>query len=174
MLLTPPCIRSDEPWRARRPLDRTGDLADALLREHKLQTILVGGPEARGSLARPNRHVIDSTGALSIPELMAVIDEAPVVISTDSGPFHIAGALGRPVVGLFRARRPEHATRYHQADVVFGYDDACDTECRWDRCRKQPCRQMKALLPLDVVAAVRRTLKCTDSQVMNAALESII
>jgi heptosyltransferase I len=156
------------------PQGRTGDLADALFREHKLWTIVVGGPEACGSIGPSSRNVIDSTGALSIPELMAVIDEARVVISTDSGPFHIAGALGRPVVGMFRARRPEHASRYHQADVVFGCHDACDTECRWDHCRKQPCRQMKALLTHDVVAAVRRTLICTESQVMNAVLESII
>ena len=137
------------------PPDRTAELAEALRREHDLWTIVIGGPETRGVLGTAPRNTIDATGAITISELIAVIENARLVISTDSGPFHIAGALRRPLVGLFRARRPEHAGRYPQAKVVFGQDASCARRCEWNRCRTTPCRQMNALSVGDVLEAIQ-------------------
>ena len=81
-----------------------------------------------------------------------------MVVTTDSGPFHIAGALGRPLVGLFRARRPEHAGRYARSRVLLGRDERCAKECEWDRCRAEPCRQMDALGAGEAAGAVREIL----------------
>jgi ADP-heptose:LPS heptosyltransferase len=137
------------------PPDRTAELAEALCREYDLWTIIIGGPETCGTLGPTARNAIDTTGALTISKLMAVIENARLVISTDSGPFHIAGALRRPLVGLFRARRPEHSGRYPQARVVFGYHPSCAGRCDWNRCRTVPCREMNALSVCDVLDAVR-------------------
>jgi ADP-heptose:LPS heptosyltransferase len=76
------------------------------------------------------------------------------VVSTDSGPYHVAGALGRPLVGLFRHRRPEHADKYAQARVVFGGYQACASECEWDRCAVAECRQMSRISADEVARAV--------------------
>ncbi len=127
------------------PTGRTAELAEALRREHDLWTIIIGGPETRGALGAAQRNTIDATGAFTISELMAVIENARLVISTDSGPFHIAGALERPLVGLFRARRPEHAGRYARAKVVFGQEPSCTQRCEWNRCQSVPCLQMNSL-----------------------------
>ncbi len=137
------------------PLEYAGELAEAVRREHELWTVIIGGPETRGALGAAQRNTIDATGAFTISELMAVIENARLVISTDSGPFHIAGALERPLVGLFRARRPEHAGRYPQARVVFGQDASCARRCEWNRCRTTPCRQMNALSVGDVLEAIQ-------------------
>src|SRR4051794_5303631 len=108
-----------------------------------LRTVVVGGPETTGRLPDAgDAPATDVTGRLIIPELVAVIEGAARVITTDSGPFHIAGALGRPLVGMFRGSRPEHAARYPGAAVAFGRDPACESQCAWDRCRSTPCRQM--------------------------------
>jgi len=48
-------------------------------------------------------HLADLRGKLSIGELVTVLSQAQAVLSTDSGPAHIAGALGRPTVVLFGA-----------------------------------------------------------------------
>jgi len=48
-------------------------------------------------------RLVDLRGKLSIPELVTVLDRAQIVLSTDSGPAHIAGALGRPTLVLFGA-----------------------------------------------------------------------
>jgi ADP-heptose:LPS heptosyltransferase len=138
-------------------VERVEELAEELWYRHGLRTVLIGGPEARGRLpASAAGRVTDATGTLSIPELLAVLERASLVISTDSGPFHLAGALGRPTVGLFRARRPEHADRYPTARVVFGRDSTCMKRCRWDRCRSQLCLQLNALRVEEVEEAVRQ------------------
>ncbi len=48
-------------------------------------------------------RLIDLRGQLSISSLLTVLDRATAVLSTDSGPAHIAGALGRPTLVLFGA-----------------------------------------------------------------------
>jgi heptosyltransferase-1 len=74
------------------------DLVNAMP-EHKF--VVVGeGPwfplEAPGRLT-------DLRGKLTLSALVSVLDKAQVVLSTDSGPAHIAGALGRPTLVLFGA-----------------------------------------------------------------------
>lgn len=139
------------------PISRVWDLAAQLQRVHRLRPVLIGGPEARNSVSPDMRsHVLDAT-CLTIRELVGVIAGAALVISTDSGPFHIAGALGRPLVGLFRARYPDHAARYPQAKVVFGEDAACVSACEYDRCRAAPCRELSAIQAASVIAALDAT-----------------
>ena len=138
------------------PAERVGQLAEGLQQQCGLRTVMIGGPETPAHLpAMAYGEVIDATGALSIQDLLGVVEGAALVISTDSGPFHIAGALRRPLVGMFRSRRPEHANRYPQAQVVFGKDSYCEKRCKWDRCRKLPCRQLGALSVADVLGAAR-------------------
>ena len=86
------------------PLDRTAELAEALRREHNLWTIVVGGPETRGKLGTAPRNTIDATGAITISELIAVIERARLVISTDSGPFRARRRTPTTVGRFVRAR----------------------------------------------------------------------
>jgi ADP-heptose:LPS heptosyltransferase len=132
------------------PADRVEDLRRHLDRQYGLRTVIVGGPETR--CAPLDTRAVDARGQLTLTEFIGVLARAAVVVSTDSGPFHISGALGRPLIGLFRDRRPEHALRYPQARVVFGEYEACARECGWDRCAAAACRQM-CRLPADRVAA---------------------
>jgi lipopolysaccharide heptosyltransferase I len=48
-------------------------------------------------------RLLDLRGRLTIAQLVAVLDGAQAVLSTDSGPAHIAAALGRPALVLFGA-----------------------------------------------------------------------
>ena len=48
-------------------------------------------------------RLVDLRGSLSIGTLVTVLDGAQAVLSTDSGPAHIAGALGRPTLVMFGA-----------------------------------------------------------------------
>jgi len=116
--------------------------------------LVIGGRETRGVVPdRLRQTATDTTGAFTLQELLAVIEGASIVITTDSGPFHMAGALGRPTVGLFRASRPEHADLYSTAKVVMESHADC-AGCRWNRCQASPCRQMAALTSTRVLAAI--------------------
>lgn len=141
------------------PPERVLPLATALQTKHGLRTLLIGGPETRGRIAGNTSALMDATGAFSLAELLAVLERADLVVSTDSGPFHMAGALRRPLVGLFRKRRPEHADRYPQARVLLGQNTDCESHCRWDHCVSTPCRQLAAITVADVVDAMARALQ---------------
>jgi lipopolysaccharide heptosyltransferase I len=67
--------------------------------------ILVGGGDetnlsaATGQLVRGEKR--DLTGRTTLPQLVAVLAEADAVLANDTGPLHLAAALGRPVVAPY-------------------------------------------------------------------------
>jgi hypothetical protein len=145
--------------RQRWPHANVVPLASALRHELRLNTVVVGSAEQGDDADAP--WLVDTTGKLSVAELVALVAGATVVVTTDSGPFHIAGALGRPAVGLFRALRPEHANRYPTGTALMGDHLACIDRCSWDRCRGQdavyqtmPCWQLESIGIPEVVTAV--------------------
>jgi len=67
--------------------------------------LFVGGPsetplvrQVASDLVGPFR---DFTGKTSLPQLAALLDRADVMVSNDTGPLHLAAALGRPVVAPY-------------------------------------------------------------------------
>lgn len=90
------------------PANKWQELADRLHAEYPRLTIiqfgLTNGPadaleQLRGVRLLSNR--------LQPAELVALVAACDLVISIDSGPIHIAGAVGTPVVGLFGANAPQ-------------------------------------------------------------------
>ena len=99
---------------------------------------------------------------LALDETAALIERADLVITTDSGPLHIAGALERPSVGLFRAIRPEYAQLYRSVTPLFWPGGAaclagCDWES-WHGCVQQPCKQLGGISAHAIIAAAERLL----------------
>ena len=142
------------------PMDRVKEVADRIWEQKGLYCVIVGGPETVGRVEPGlGASIVDSTGRLSLQELTGVIADAELVVSSDSGPFHMAGALGVPLVGMFRTQAPEHAGYYPQARTIFGSHPDCAGHCEWNRCDWQPCRQMLSLdsqTVLDAIAALGR------------------
>jgi ADP-heptose:LPS heptosyltransferase len=135
------------------------ELSQTLYHDHGFATVLIGGAECRGQVSVSSTHLIDTTGVLSLRELLGVIDGSRLVISTDSGPFHIAGALQRPLIGLFRSSRPEHAERYAQSTVVYGRDESCRTACKWDYCQSSTCLQLQNIPTSRIVEVLMQKLR---------------
>ncbi len=123
------------------PMENIPEFLEQAESQTGMRVVLLGGTETQAAETGTN-GMIDTRGRLTIPELLAVIDGSEVVVTTDSGPFHIAGALGKQIIGLFRKRRPEHAAAYPTARAVFGINEKCNTDCEWDKCAADPCRQM--------------------------------
>jgi ADP-heptose:LPS heptosyltransferase len=86
----------------------------------------------------------------------------------DSGPLHIAGALGKPTVGLFRAIRPEYADLYPSVKPIFWEGGPqCLAQCTWDSwygCETTPCRQLEAIPNSAIVMAAQSLLEQTKSR----------
>jgi ADP-heptose:LPS heptosyltransferase len=80
-------------------------LAQMIHQHHRLPCVLTGGredaPMARIIQSAAGESVCNLVGGTSLPELIDVIDTAVAVISCDTGPMHLAAALGKKVIALF-------------------------------------------------------------------------
>jgi heptosyltransferase-1 len=89
------------------------ELARALSLRPGVRLALVGSPAEEGllaSVARPVDAPITFTGP--IDELVALLRKADLVVGNDTGPLHIAAALGRKTIGLFGPTRSERNGPY--------------------------------------------------------------
>ncbi len=68
---------------------------------------------------------INLAGETTLPELAALIRRSAIAVTNDSGPMHLAVALGRPVVSVFGPTYPVWAGPYRRADVALRADIPC-------------------------------------------------
>ncbi len=87
------------------PLDRFAALSDVLQKKYGLATVLIGSGGDRKFAAKVKSlaelSVKDLSGKISIGMLGWLLKEAKLLISNDSGPVHVAQAVGTPVVSIF-------------------------------------------------------------------------
>lgn len=79
-------------------------------------TVFYTGTQAEGDLFRSqipaHENVIDTTGKLSLDELITFISKADYLLACSTGPLHIAGYLGINTIGFFVPKRPIHPGRW--------------------------------------------------------------
>jgi len=91
------------------PLEQFAELADFLIRNDGVRPVIFAGPEERHLIQKmraifPTPCVI--LEKLSIPQLAAAQARLAVFVSNDTGPVHIAAAVGTPIVVLIDLPRP--------------------------------------------------------------------
>ena len=124
------------------PAARYGAVARALEERHGLKTIVAWGP---GEEALAQEVVHEGAGAAllsprtSIADLVALLRGAALMISGDTGPTHVAAALGTPIVGIYGPTRPSRNGPWAPDDITISRDASC--ECHHlRRCtRKRMC-----------------------------------
>lgn len=92
------------------PLERFAELAEFLHRNDGVRPIVFAGPEERPLVQQMKSLFPSSTiifDRLSIPQLAAGLARLSLLVSNDTGPMHIAAAVGTPVVLLLDRRAPE-------------------------------------------------------------------
>ena len=150
-LLNPGAAWASKCW----PAERFGALARRLWREHGLPSVVAWGP---GEHALAARVAAASEGAAAaapptrIADLVALSRAAAVMVAGDTGPLHVAAALGTPVVGLYGPTDPRRNGPWSAADAVVSRCGGCG--CRQDR-------------PASAGVAVRR---CTRAESCMAAI----
>lgn len=120
-------------------------VADYLTDRYRAQVILCGGRSSREKKMAEQicqyaqLPLIDITGGDTLKQLVALMQRVDLVISPDSGPLHIAGAVGTPVIGLHAASNYKRSGSYQYSDLVVDqYPQACKkaynkdiSELRW-------------------------------------------
>jgi heptosyltransferase I len=102
-------------------------VADYAAERHGLRVVLTGGPSsiervyAQAISERTRCKPIDLIGRTDLKQLLAVLARATVVVAPDSGPAHMATAVGTPVIGLYACTNPNRARPYLSADYVVNH-----------------------------------------------------
>lgn len=92
------------------PADRFAAVARELASVAPVRWLLLGGPADRGLTARIANEVpgsLDCAGRTTLRELMALLAGCRLLLTNDTGPMHLAAALGIPVVVPFGSTSPE-------------------------------------------------------------------
>lgn len=111
------------------PAERFGHLADRLGADHGLRSLVLWGPGEESLAAEVVRA--SETGAAvmapqsAIPDVLALARAARVVVAGDTGPLHLAGAVGAPLVGLYGPTPPERNGPWSPLDRWISRHAAC-------------------------------------------------
>jgi ADP-heptose:LPS heptosyltransferase len=101
------------------PAERFGEVAARLAQERGATIVLTGSDGDRALVARARQAIgqartIDLSGRLDLMTLAAVLERLDVYITGDTGPMHLAAAVGTPVVAVFG---PSDPVRYAPRDA---------------------------------------------------------
>lgn len=85
------------------PAERFSDLVRRLT-DRGARCVVLGGPGETGltaAVAAAARSAVDAGGATDLPGLVALLSVCDLVVTNDTGPMHLAGAVGTPTVTLW-------------------------------------------------------------------------
>jgi lipopolysaccharide heptosyltransferase II len=150
----------------RYPPDMFAAVAESLLRDHGFQLVFTGDagerPLVESIRSQLRRPTVSLAGELSLAELSGLIAEAPLLLSNNTGPVHIAAAVGTPVVDLYALTNPQHTPWMVPSRVLFH-----DVPCR--NCFKSVCPEghhdcLRKVSPDQVVDAVLELFRETQGR----------
>ncbi|MBF0101147.1 MAG: glycosyltransferase family 9 protein [Desulfobacterales bacterium] len=98
------------------PIDHFANLTDRIQSRFGLSVVITGGKEDQPIVdkivALTHLHPYNLAGKTSLFALISVFNAAQLVISCDTGPMHLAVALGKPVIALFGPSNPKRTGPY--------------------------------------------------------------
>jgi len=147
------------------PPGRLAEVARQLQTRHNLRSIVLWGPDER-ALAEQVVAESDDAAILapqtSIADVAALAAAAAVMVSGDTGPTHIASAVGTPLVGIYGPTRPERNGPLGADDIAVSRASVC--QCHHLR----QCRLSRMCLldieVAEVMDAVERRLAAADDR----------
>ena len=152
-LINPGAAWPNKRW----PPARFGAVAAAIEREFGWRSLVLWGP---GEQEMAHEVVAHAGGAAeispptTITDLVGLARDARLMISGDTGPLHIAGAVDTPIVALYGPTRPDRNGPWGLADVSISRAQQCS--CVYERrCRKTE-RCIDDISVAEVMTAVQR------------------
>jgi heptosyltransferase I len=142
VLINPGAAWPNKRW----PAGRFGALASAIRRSHGLESVVIWGP---GERPLAETVVAGSAGAASVSpptsigDLFALARRATLLISGDTGPIHVAAAVGTPIVGIYGPTRPQRNGPWAPTDICVSRDGMC-------RCHHRRQCRLETMCLMDV------------------------
>lgn len=141
------------------PPERFGALAAQLHDHTGLRSLVTWGPSERDLAAEvvaASAGAATAAPATSVSDLAVLMREAALVVSGDTGPLHIAAAMGTPLVGLYGPTWPERNGPWDPHDVVISRANVCVCHHKRQCLRGSPC--INEITLQEVVAASEQRL----------------
>lgn len=134
--------------------------------EHNLQVVITGQAHERELVNEVRREssvpCASLAGELDLQELAAVLEAAAVLLSNNTGPVHVAAAVGTPVVDLYALTNPQH-TPWQVSSRVLSHDVPCKY-CYKSVCPEEHGHCLSLIAPKTVTHAVLELLAETRSR----------
>lgn len=129
----------------------------------ELRFVILGGKDdcalGRTIAEADPAHCLDLTGQTSLPEMIEWIRLSELVITNDTGPMHIAAALGRRVVALFGPTEPSGTGPYGQRENVLQLKEPPCIPCMKGECGfARPLACLRDITPGMVLERVKKSL----------------
>lgn len=105
------------------PAERYAAVADYAIANLGMRVALAGGPSelelsTGADIEQSMSHgAVNLIGKDTVPQSMALLQRADIVLSPDSGPSHLANALGTPVIGLYACTWSKRSGPYNSLDL---------------------------------------------------------
>ncbi len=149
-------------WKLKRwPAESFAQLADALATKFDARIVFIGSGEDRSLIEkviqRMNVKPLVAAGRTTLRQSGALLARSALVVSNDSGPLHLALAVGTPVVGLFGPTLPELSGPPSGAKAISLFGSiGCPVPCYQLNCPANLC--MSEIRVDQVVAAAETFL----------------
>lgn len=149
------------------PPDRFAALAERIAGRHGLRSVVLWGPgeEAHArAAAQASGGAATVAPATTFDDLIALARRARLMVSGDTGPTHIAAAVGTPVVAIFGPTNPRRNGPWSADDIALARYEQCD--CHYERvCRRSDADWCLQSVTVDEVgAAVDARLERPDAR----------
>lgn len=117
---------------------RFARLADRLVAERGAGVVIVGGADERdlaeAIVSRMKSPVLDLVGRTTLLQLGGVLQRCTTIVTGDTGPLHMATAVGTPAVALFGAINPDRTGPVGACHRVIRHPEVPCVPCVADRC----------------------------------------
>jgi ADP-heptose:LPS heptosyltransferase len=158
VLLNPGAAWPNKRW----PADRFGRMAAWLREQHGLRSVAIWGPHEERlahDIVRTSSGAAMAAPPTRLADLVALAREARLMISGDTGPTHLAAAVGTPLVSLFGPTNARRNGPWSPDDIALERYASC--ECHYERrCRREDAQWcLGTITEDDVRAAVTKRLR---------------
>lgn len=138
--------------------EKFAGLADLIKTKLNMEVVFTGSEKEsiEKITTRMQAKAVNLAGETTLPELAYLYQKALLLVTTDSGPMHLAAAVGTPVVALFGPTDPQRTGPYGDGHVIIRIDLPC-SPCLRKECPTTKC--MQDILPEQVLAAIEGKLE---------------
>jgi heptosyltransferase I len=121
-VIVPGAAQPNKRW----PIERFAELADKISSRFRMQIVATGSQGEHEYIekitAGSKTRIINLAGKTTVRELIPLMRKASLVVSNDTGPGHIAAAVGVPIVMIFGPTNPGRVCPYKRPECIVAIE----------------------------------------------------